>query len=112
MDSIRQQKFSKLIQKELGQIIQKKYSFLNPGGLITVTGVRVSSDLGIAKAYVSIFGKEEKKVVLTALNDLGKDIRFELGQLIRNQIRVIPNVTFFLDDSLDEAMKIDALLRK
>lgn len=112
MDSQRQLKVSRLIQKELGEIFQKETRFLFGKALITVTMVRVSPDLGVAKVYVSLFNVEDKKELLKQIESNNKEIRMKLSDRIRKQIRVIPNLVFFLDDSLDYAMKIDELLKK
>lgn len=112
MDSIRQQKLSKLLQKELGHILQQNYSNLSPGTLVTVTSVRVSPDLSVSRIYVSIFGKQDRTQVLERLRENTKDIRFDLGQRVKNQMRIIPLLNFFLDDSLDQALRIDELLKK
>ncbi len=111
MDSIRQQKISKLLLKELGQLLQNKYKHVYSKSLVTLTHVRVSPDLSVSKAYVSIFGQENKKDILQKLNEHSKEIRFDLGLLMKNQLRIIPDLKFFLDDSLDHVEKIEKLLK-
>ena len=112
MDSTRQLKYSKLIQKEMGDIFQKEgYNYFGKA-FVTVTGVRVSPDLGIAKVYVSIFGVKDSHAVLDMIEKHHKEIRHQLGNRIRHQARIIPELKFFLDDSLDYAEKIDKLLKE
>jgi ribosome-binding factor A len=111
MESKRLQKIERLIQKDLGEIFLSQTRSM-PGILISVTKVRVSPDLGLAKAYLSIFPSEKGKEILDAINQNKKTIRFELGQLEKNQLRKIPELSFFPDDSLDYLENIDNLLKK
>ena len=112
MDTTRQLKVSRLIQKELGDIFQRETRMLFGKALITVTQVRVSPDLGVAKVYVSLFNVPDTKVLLKLIQEHTKDIRTKLSDRIKKQVRIIPNLVFFLDDSLDYAMRIDELLKK
>jgi ribosome-binding factor A len=110
MDSTRQQKYSRLIQKEIGEIFQRDgYNFFGKA-FVTVTMVRVSPDLGIARVYLSIFGSPDANAVLAQIEKHNKEIRKRLGASIRHQARIIPELKFFIDDSLDYAEKIDKLL--
>lgn len=111
MDSTRQEKYSKLIQKEIGQIFQHNGRDYYGKAFVTVTNVRVSPDLGIAKVYVSIFGVPDSKKVLEEIDSHNKEIRKRLGDSIRHQARIIPALKFFLDDSLDYVEKIEKLLK-
>ena len=79
--------------------------------MVSVSVVRVSPDLGIAKAYLSVFPSEKGNEVVTNLNENIKAIRFELGNRVRHQLRIIPEVRFYLDDSLDYIENIDKLLK-
>ncbi|HET6224822.1 MAG TPA: 30S ribosome-binding factor RbfA [Bacteroidia bacterium] len=112
MDSTRQLKVSRLIQKELGEIFQRETRLLFGNALITVTQVRVSPDLGVAKVYVSLFNVPDKKALLKSIQDNTKEIRLKLSERIKKQVRIIPNLVFFLDDSVDYAMRIEELLKK
>jgi len=113
MESVRQQKVNKLLAKELAEIFRFNSKTLFSGGFITVTGVRVSPDLGVAKVYVSIMGgSKDKKDIFKAIQDQNSVIRGKLGAVVGKQLRVTPELIFYLDDSLDYAMKIDALLKK
>jgi len=112
MDSQRQLKVSRLLQKELGEIFQRETRILFGNALITVTQVRVSPDLSIAKVYVSLFNVPDTTVLLKLIQVNTKEIRIKLSNRVKKQVRIIPNLVFFLDDSLDYAMKIDELLKK
>lgn len=110
--STRQSKVSRLIQKELGDYFQREASTFAPGKLITVTVVRVSPDLSYAKVFLSIFpGSDQEKIVSNIINST-KSIRLELGKKIRNQVRIIPELAFVIDDSMEYFEKIDSLLKK
>lgn len=110
MDSTRQQKYARLIQKDLGEIFQRDTKGLLGGNFITVTTVRVSPDLSIAKVYLSIFNSKEKEKVLQLITENTKQIRNQLADRIRNQARIIPQLLFFLDDNVEYASNIDRIL--
>lgn len=112
MDSLRQNKVNSLLQKELAEVIQLEGRNLLPGGLITVTGVRVSPDLGLAKVYVSLFPVKDKKAALERIKDHAHHLRGALGRRVGKQMRVVPELNFYLDDSLDKQEEIDRLLKK
>lgn len=111
MEGTRLSKIERLIQKELGDIFQKQTQAMS-GTLISVSAVRVSPDLSVAKAYLSIFPPEKSKELLEAIRTNTKAIRYDLGQRIRLQVRKIPELSFFIDDSLDYIEHIDQLLQK
>lgn len=111
MESTRLQKIERLLQKELGDIFQKQTQAMR-GVLVSVSVVRVSPDLGVAKAYLSIFPSEKSKELLEAIQANTKAIRFDLGQRVGKQLRIIPELSFFIDDSLDYIEHIDQLLKK
>lgn len=110
MDNKRLDKVNKLILKELGDIFQKELKPAIPSLMITVTHVKVTSDLGYANVYLSIFGVDGKKKVVEEVNANARAIRGLLGNRIRYQMRVIPELRFFEDDSLDYIENIDNLL--
>ena len=110
MDSKRQQKFARLIQKDLGDIFQKETRDLFEGAFITVTEVKVSPDLGIARVYLSFMLAKNKAMLLEAIQDQGKTIRQRLATRIRHQVRVIPELHFYLDETADYAARMDALI--
>lgn len=109
MDTTRQQKINRLIQKELGEIFRKQTQQMK-GVLVSVSVVRVSPDLGMAKVYLSIFPSEIGKELLANIKANVKALRFDLGQKVGKQLRVIPELVFYLDDSLDYLENIDKLL--
>ena len=109
MENTRLQKIGRLIQKELGDIFLLQTKAM-PGVLVSVTSVRVSPDLSIARVHLSIFPSERGEEIVKNIKENTKSIRFELGQRIRLQVRKIPDLTFFLDDSLDYLENIDKLL--
>ncbi|MCX6260330.1 MAG: 30S ribosome-binding factor RbfA [Bacteroidia bacterium] len=111
MESTRQKKVSRLIQKEMADIFLKKGSELAHGKMVSVTKVRVSPDLSFARIYVSIYPSGGQDTVLKAIQDRSPKIRFEMGQKVRRQLRIVPEIAFFIDDSLDYIDKIDKLLK-
>ena len=111
MASVRQNKASRLIQKELSTIFQKEAKTLFKGAMVSVTVVRISPDLKVAKAYLSFFGVADKDSMIRHINDIQGDIRRRLGNEMKHQLRYIPELHFFHDDSLDYAEEIDTLLK-
>lgn len=112
MDSKRQQKFSKLIQKELSEIFQRDAKGLFGGAFITVTDVKISPDLGLARAYLSFMMAKDKKELLENIRNNKSKIRNFLGTKIRNQVRIIPNLEFYVDDTADQAARMDEIFAK
>lgn len=110
MDNNRLQKVNRLIQKELGDLLLVEAKKM-PGVLISVTNVRVSADLSVAHAYLSIFPSEKSEELVSNINENVKTVRYDLGKKLRNQLRVIPELTFHIDDSLDYIENIDKLLK-
>ena len=108
--SIRQEKVSKLIQKDLGEIFQQVGSDMLPGKMVSVTVVRAAPDLRAAGAYVSVFPTDSSKEDLKVIKSHASELRFQLGKRIKNQLRNVPELFFYLDDSLDYAERIDELL--
>lgn len=109
MPSTRQNKVARLLQKELGQIFLEE-SYLFGGKMITVTVVRITPDLGVARIYLSVFNPNEKSDPLSEVREHMGRIKNELGKRIRHQLRIMPELHFFIDDSLDYADNIDRLL--
>ncbi len=114
MEKTRQQKISRLLQHELGNIFQQETRNIFGSSMITVTEVRISPDLSVAKAWVSIFpiGGAKKDDVMAAIQENTSDLRRRLGLRIGKQVRIIPQLTFFLDDSLDQMQNIENLLKQ
>jgi ribosome-binding factor A len=111
MTTTRQHKVSRLLQKELGEYFQKEGSGLTGGKMVTVTVVRISPDLGLAKVYLSIFPGENAADNIQAISEKSGLVRSAMGQKLRKQLRHIPEFVFFLDDSLDYINRIEDLLK-
>ncbi len=111
MNTTRQQKIAAMLQRELADILLMDSRNIYKC-MITVTNVTISPDLSIARAYLSIYNTKDKEAVMGLIKENTKDIRYRLGQKIRNQIRVVPSLEFFIDDTLDYMERIDELLKK
>ncbi|MBO5703684.1 MAG: 30S ribosome-binding factor RbfA [Bacteroidaceae bacterium] len=111
METTRQQKISRLIQKELCDIFQQQTKAM-PGVLVSVSAVRISPDMSICRVYLSVFPSERSEEIVGNINNNTKQVRFELGNRVRHQLRIIPELKFFVDDSLDYIEHIDELLAK
>lgn len=111
MESTRQQKIGRLLQKDLSDIFLQ-YAREYQGTLITVTRVNVSSDLSIAHVNLSVFPSNKGEEILKGVKENAKSIRFELGNRVRHQLRIIPDLIFHIDDTLDYLERIDELLKK
>lgn len=109
MESKRQAKIARLIQKELSEIFRRQTSAMG-GVLVSVSAVRVSPDLSIAKAYLSIFPGDKAPAILENINRQSKTVRYELAQAVRQVLRKCPELQFYADDSLDYIENIDRLL--
>ena len=111
METTRQNKIARLLQKELSDIflLQTKAKH---GVLVSVSAVRISPDMSVARAYLSIFPSEKAEEMIKNINANMKSIRYELGTRVRHQLRIIPELKFFVDDSLDYAAHIDELLKQ
>lgn len=110
MESKRQQKFGKLIQEELSKLFQKELKQIIGNEFVTITSVRMTPDLGIAKVYFSMSLVKNKEGLLEQLNKHIKEIRFHLGKRIGKQVRSIPEVRCYIDDTIEYANRIDQLL--
>ena len=110
METTRQQKIARLLQKELSEIFRVKTAKMG-GVLVSVSAVRVSPDLSIARAYLSIFPSERANEIIESINHSARSVRYELAQRVRYQLRKTPELTFFIDDSLDYIEHIDSLLK-
>lgn len=99
MESKRQQKFAGVLQEELATIFQREGAEYLPNTLVTITKVRVSPDLGVAKVYLSFLNTNETAISIATVNSHAGEIRYKLGARIRHQVRVVPTLSFFLDDT-------------
>jgi ribosome-binding factor A len=110
METTRQNKIARLLQKELSEIFLLQTKAMH-GTLVSVSAVRISPDLSVARAYLSIFPSDKAEEMIKSINAGSKSIRYELGTRVRHQLRIIPELRFFVDDSLDYLEKIDELLK-
>ena len=110
MNSTRQQKFSKLIKEELSQIFQHQFSSAFAGILVTITEVSVSPDFGLAKVYLSVFPIKAAEKTLNHIQKEKSKVRGALGKQIGKQVRIVPELAFFIDDTAEKASKMDQLL--
>ena len=108
--TVRQQKFSKLIQKELSDIFLRDRRGILENAFITITDVQMSPDLSVAKVYLSMMLAKDKQAVMDRINLRKKEIRKALGDTIRKQVRIIPELAFFIDELEEKAIKMDALI--
>lgn len=110
--STRQNKIAKLLQREMADILLQVNRTNFPGKLISVTIVRITKDLGIARFYLSVFPSEFGEEILNHLKTHSKSLRGELGRKVGKSMRVTPDLEFYIDDSLDYIENIDKLLDK
>ncbi len=111
MQETRQNKIARLLQKELSLIFQEQTRTTH-GVMVSVTRTRISPDLSVCTAYLSIFPPERAEEIMAGIRTNGKTIRYELGTRVRYQLRIVPELRFFIDDSLDYIERIDELLKK
>ena len=111
MQETRQNKIARLLQKELSVIFQEQTRAMH-GVMVSVTRTKISPDLSVCTAYLSIFPSKRAEELLENIGKNQKSIRFALGQRVRNQLRIIPELRFFIDDSLDYIDRIDELLKQ
>lgn len=108
----RQLKVARELQRDLAEIIRSKGMAAWNGAMVTVSEVRISPDLSVAKAFVSIFPSAKQSEVMDLLEENKRALRGELGRKVASQLRIVPEIEFLLDTSLDYAEHIDELLRK
>ncbi|MCI6120141.1 MAG: 30S ribosome-binding factor RbfA [Prevotella sp.] len=111
MQETRQNKIARLLQKELSVIFQQQTRSMH-GVMVSVTRTKISPDLSICTAYLSVFPSDKGEEILGNIKVNEKSIRYELGTRVRHQLRIIPELRFFIDDSLDYIEHIDELLKK
>ena len=112
IESTRQLKVAKEIQKVMAEVIRSKGMAAFGGALVSVSGVKVSPDLAIAKIYVSVFPSDKAEAVMAILDENARALRGELGSKVGKQLRIVPEITFYLDNSLDYVEHIEELLKK
>ncbi|CAM4331800.1 30S ribosome-binding factor RbfA [Cytophagaceae bacterium 50C-KIRBA] len=109
MESKRQQKFGRQIQKDLSDIFQKEFKEIFGKGMVTITDVKMSPDLSAARCYLSFLLVDDPQSIVDILEEKTKAIRNALANRIRHQVRIIPHLSFYLDDTAAYAAKIEAL---
>lgn len=109
--STRQHKFGRLMQKELSEIFQRDKRGILDNAFITISDVDMSPDLGVAKVYISMMLARNKQQTLDKLNRGKGEIRKALGERIRKQVRIVPELIFIIDETEENAYKMDELLR-
>jgi ribosome-binding factor A len=112
MESKRQQRIAKLLQKDLGEIMQTDLRHVTHGSMVTVTKVYITPDLATAKVYLSLFATSNKKDLLDNIIKHAGEVRGKLGNRIRHQLRAVPELHFYEDDSLDYIENIENLLHE
>jgi len=112
MESKRQQKFAGLLQEELAAIFQREGAAYLPNTLVTITKVRVSPDLAVAKVYLSFLNTNNTSLSVATVNSHSSEIRYKLGSRIRHQARVIPTLSFFVDDTNEYVEHMDKIFNK
>ena len=111
-ETTRQQKVARQIQKDLAEIIRSRGMAAYDGALLTVSGVKITPDLALARVYVSIFPSVKADAVMQRLEEENSRLRGELGRRVAKQLRIVPELSFYRDDSLDYVEHIDELLKK
>jgi len=112
METKRQEKIARLIQKEMGALFQIELADLGEGGMITVTKAKITPDLGLAKIYLSLLAVDDHQAVIDNINANETQIRFAFGKKIKNQLRHVPHLKFYEDDSMDYYENIERLLNE
>lgn len=112
MDSKRQQKFAGIIQKDLAEIFQREGTSILPGGLVTITKVKMSPDLALARVYLSFFNNNNVTLALNTVKSHTSEIRYKLGSKIKDQARIVPQLAFFADDTSDYVAHMDKIFDK
>ncbi len=111
METTRQNKIARLLQKELGDMFQRQTAGM-PGVLVSVSKCRISPDMSVCRGYLSVFPSSRAEEIVGNINANVKSVRYELGKRVRMQLRIIPELEFFVDDSLDYDEHIGQLLAK
>ncbi len=112
METIRQKKIQSLILQEISEVFREEGAMLAPNTMLTVTKVSITKDLSIARIYISMFGSTNHDQILENIRNNHKQIRYKLGLRIGKQVRIIPELRFFEDDSLDYIEKIESLIKE
>jgi len=111
METNRQKKIAGVLQKDLAEVLQGAARDGMKGVIISVTKVQVTSDLGLAKVYLSVFPQLKREIILKGVQENAPAIRYEMAKRVKNQLRRMPELTFYIDDSLDYIEDIDDALQ-
>ena len=111
-ESTRQLKVAREIQKDMAELLRSKGMAAFSGAMVSVSGVKVSPDLSVAKIYVSVFPSEKAQAVMQTISENTRSLRGELGGRVGKQLRIVPEIVFYLDSSLDYVEHIEELLKK
>ena len=111
-ESTRQLKVAGQIKRDMAEIIRSRGMAAFDGALVTVSGVKISSDLAVAKVYLSIFPSSKTDTVMQIISQMSGPLRGDLGRRVAKQLRIVPELAFYVDDSLDYVEHIDELLKK
>lgn len=109
METKRQKQISELLRRQLSMVLMEEGSYIFEKALVTITSVNVSPDLQNAKVYLSVFNTDNKQVVMLGIDENNHRLRFALANKVGKQLRRIPELQFFLDDSLDEVFRMDQI---
>ena len=112
MESKRQQKFAGVIQKDLAEIFQREGMHFLPNIMVTITKVRVTPDLAIARVFLSFFNSANNTLALNTIKAHSNEIRYKLGNRIKDQVRMVPHLEFFIDDTSEYVERMDKLFDK
>lgn len=113
MKGKRQQQVGELVKRNFGILLQSEGIYIyGAEPLVTVTNVKMSPDMGIASIYLSVYNVEDKQTVILEMETVQKELRQKLGQRIRKHVRRIPEINFYLDDTLDEMYRLNQLFNK
>lgn len=112
METKRQKQAAELIKRNFGTVLREEGLYIYEQALVTVTSVKITPDFGLAKIYLSVYNAQDKDAVIQSLRENTTRLRFSLGERIRKFIRRIPGIEFYLDDTLDEMYKLNALFDK
>jgi ribosome-binding factor A len=112
MESKRQQKFAGVIQQDLAAIFQREGNNYLPNTMVTITKVRVTPDLAIARIFLSFFNNSGTQLALQTIKSHASEIRYKLGARIKDQVRIIPQLEFFVDDTSEYVDRMDKIFDK
>ena len=110
--STRQLKVAGQIKRDIAEIIRSKGMAAYDGAMVSVSGVKVSPDLSLARIYISIFPSDKTEKVMEIINATNRSLRGELGRRVAGQFRIVPELSVYVDDSLDYVEHIDSLLKQ